>query len=121
LSLVQLLTHLAEHESLTQESEVWHELVSPEVHATHFPIAPSQTWCIGSQAAQSALTTQSIVGVPWESVGQTSPSGTQLPQLEQVWPVGQPVLVFASHATQRPSSTRHVFRSPSQEPHSASL
>ena len=84
-------------------------------------MAVSQTWCIGSHAAQSAFAEQPFVGAPWVSVGHSSPSGTQLPQLEQLWPLEHPVLVFASHATQRPSSTRQVLRSPSQEPHSASL
>jgi hypothetical protein len=94
--------------------------VSLEVHATHWPLDVSQTWCIGSQAAQSELTWQPIVGVPWSSVGQVRPAGTQLPQLEHSSPASHPVPVSALQATQRPSSARQVLRPPSQAPQCAS-
>jgi hypothetical protein len=42
----------------------WQALVSFAVQATHAPTLVSQTWCIGSQARQSAFDEQLICGVP---------------------------------------------------------
>jgi hypothetical protein len=91
------------------------------VHATHFFVAASQTWCLGSHATQSALVAQVIVGLPFPSVGHDLPAGTQVPKLEHSCPWGQPLPLAASHATQRCSATKQCVRPESHSPHSSSL
>ena len=60
LSVVHDPGQVAAHWPAMQVSVAWQELVSVCVHATHVPLATSQTWCIGSHAAQSALEAQLI-------------------------------------------------------------
>jgi len=64
---------------VVQTSVAWQLEVSFAVQATHAPMFVSQTWCIGSHAAQSALELHESCGTPCVSVGQSRPSGTQLP------------------------------------------
>src|SRR5688572_25842044 len=102
------------HAPITQCSVVWQCDSSLAVHATHCEVAVSQSWCRGSQAAQSASERQTICGTPSASAGHVTPSGTQLPHSVQYSPSAQPSPVSMLHATQRCCSTSHVLRFSSQ-------
>ncbi|MCE7888944.1 MAG: hypothetical protein DYH12_04435 [Sorangiineae bacterium PRO1] len=108
VSAVQLVGHLFSHAPVLPQ--VWfpvQDAVLPVTQATHLLCAVSQTWCIGSQAAQSASFEQEMVGVP-AFVGQVSSFGAQVPKDVHTSPGLHGVL--ASQAMQRVWATSQIVR-----------
>jgi hypothetical protein len=105
--------------SFAQRSVDWQAELSCAVHATHALVAASQTWCMGSHAAQSALVLHLIVGLPAPSVGHVWPFWTHVPADEHSCPAGHGF--FASHATHRFEARSHVCRPSEHVEHSASF
>jgi hypothetical protein len=99
---------LAVHVPELQLCVVWHAPVLVAVQATHWPVAVSQTWWAESHAAQSAFLVQVTSGAPVDDVGQVADVGMQVPALEHVCPVPQPLAPVALHATHECSESEHV-------------
>ena len=117
--MTQEAGHFGKHSPPSQASVDWQPLLSFAVQATHLCAAVLHTWWEGSHAAQSAFVLHVTVGSPF-AVGHVALVGTQLPWLEHFLPLGQPVLLAASHATQRCSPARQVLRPSEQAWHSKS-
>ena len=91
LSVVQLVGQAGAPASFTHWSMAGQALESTLVQATHLLVFSPQTWCMASQAAQSPLLAQGMVGAPAELVGQRfGPPSPVVPPPVPVPPVDPP-------------------------------